>query len=301
MKCREIYDVEQCRPFLADTVEALDFSSQTNECDEVASYPVVLDASYSFESARGELINGLARICGGGDNFGPGEASTNACYEYNPENNVWRDVEPMLQARSGFGSSKLTTNQWLVTGGNLNNETDLDTSEVWVDGEWIPGPTLLRPTAFHCQVSLNTTHVFIAGGGDYTNDWLSTDAYILNTEDWSWQILPSMSLARGWGACGYVISDQNGQEVVVGSGSDSSNPVGIFSLRDLEWRDGPPLDIGAGSVSLQMLDNFLVFDSLGRIYEFDASSYLWVLSSITLDVGRGYPAVVAVPDEAVNC
>ena len=79
----------------------------------------------------------------------------------------------------------------------------------------------------HCQVRLNSTHVFVSDAGD------SLRSYVLDWAGGTWRQVESVSRRYGGGACGRINGASRGEEVVVVQ--DLSE---IFSLEAMEWRQG---------------------------------------------------------------
>ncbi len=84
-------------------------------------------------------------------------------------------------------------------------------------------------TRFHCQVTLNSTHIFMSDvastGNTYLLDW--------DKQEWT-QLDATTDDVYNYGPCGLVTTEDRGQEVVVTAGGKT----GIFSVEALQWRTG---------------------------------------------------------------
>ena len=68
-----------------------------------------------------------------------------------------------LEQRFLASSSLLYPNEWLIAGGYPS----LDSTEIFVEhgsNGFVSGPTLPIPLNRHCQVKINSSHIFFAGG-----------------------------------------------------------------------------------------------------------------------------------------
>ena len=181
-----------------DSVEVVDLSSNVNDCVGISNFPTTI------RLGGGSFLNDKPRVCGGIED---GDETEN-CREFDSDSNSWSSVESMVKARYSFGFSKIGSNQWFVTGGYNDDDGDLSSTEVWANNEFSIGPDLPFALARQCQVTLNSTHIFVGGvdGG-----------YLLNWEEKEWLLLPPFAEEFGYiyPTCGYIWNDINGQEIVV--------------------------------------------------------------------------------------
>ena len=202
-----------------------------------------------------------------------------------------------MHFRYYHASSMIGSSTWFISGGKSTNETHLDTTEIWIDGRFQEGPRLPRQMAAHCQLSLNSTHIFFAGGGLYP-DYLSDEAYIFHWEEGTWTILPNMARAKSNTFCGFLSGDGAAAEEIV-VGQLASESLEILDLSTLEWRDGVS-GWGYRESEHQLAEDFLVMNSYG-LWEFDRDTYGWVEWGKTLQGAHDWFTEVAVPDDKVNC
>ncbi len=280
-----------------DSVEVLDLSGQSTNCQPVANYP------RPVARHAGDLVGGRPRGCGGTSD---GVASTDLCYEYLHETSEWEVADPMLAARYDYRSSVVDSATWLVTGG-WDGSMVFDTTEVWRDGEFTPGPRLPQPLYGHCQLTVNSSQVLVLGG--YNGTGYSPSVYLLDWqggEGGDWRQLAEFSEHLHVDACGLIENSLNGQELVALPDHDSCQ---IYNFRDDAWRAGPPLQEGIlyDSAVVQRSKSFVIVGggtgnaSTDSVYEFDPEGYLWVRSAATLRTARGTAVAVAVDDDHVEC
>jgi len=153
-------------------------------------------------------------------------------------------------------------------------------------------------TSFHCQLTINSTHVFLTSG-------LETETLLLNWETQEYTNLFHIPTAREHPACGVLNNEEYGLEVLVAAQRSSF----IYSFRDLLWREGPKLPVNLSDLAYAPTsDGFLAVageDLRGRyttlIYRFDETVYEWYLEEAHLEEGRSFAAAVALPEDFAPC
>ncbi len=261
------------------SVEVIDLENPSSSCNAISDYPI------ADKGMAVGLINNIIKSCGS-------EFDTDSCYDYNPSTNTWSTGIDMLSARQNPRAS-LIDNVWLVSGDSYET-----TTEFWTGSNFEYGPDLPTLMFLHCQLTINSTHVFFAEDNN-------KPAYLLDWTTQSWTELPNMNEDRDWPSCGLINNPENGLEVVIVEDGTTE----IFNLNDLTWRSGPSVtEFDEGSYA-QIGDTFVVVggqdyygDALDTIYKFDHLNYEWILLDQRLQTPReSYPGVVAVPDEFVTC
>ena len=153
----------------------------------------------------------------------------------------------------------------------------------------------------HCQATINSTHVFLAGGYNRDTSFNTADAYILNVETEEFQIMPLLSGPLYWHLCGVINNPDFGQEIVVFQNFESE----IFNVRDQVWRPGPSNNLGYQTSVAQQESNFEIVggypDQYSPVTVFDEINYQFVELETALRLAREDHVMIAVPDEAVNC
>ncbi len=287
-----------------DSAEVVDLTSEVQSCLPPANYP------FPVYYMVGTLINDMPLICGGYDDHSA--SFTDACYQYNHSDNRWFPTqETMLHGRWGHQASMVDSETWLISGGQINvgDYDRYDSTEVYQNDIFDYGPVLPTPRAFHCQVTLNSTHIAVLGGRNETDDYLS-DFYLLDWENQDWTPMPDLPFLISSDPCGLIENSANGQEMVVLAKHDDCQ---IFNFGDQTWRPGPILADGPHikweSMVAQMTKNFYILggrleDEPGVtdvVFEFDAENYEWVRQSFTLSNLRRGGVAIPVPDDVVEC
>ncbi len=196
---------------------------------------------------------------------------------------------------------------WLITGGQDTNGLTLDSSEVYQNGVFQPGPALPSPRQEHCQVTLNSSFVGMLGGYNGTH-WLN-DFNILNLETEEWVSMPDIAEALGDDPCGLIENSASGIELVVLVDYDSCY---IFNFNDMTWREGPdiPYDVQLSwdSMLVQMEKTFYLLGGhiegdmdTDAIFKFDNENYAWHMEATGLETAKGGGVAMAIPDEMANC
>ena len=104
----------------------------------------------------------------------------------------------------------------------------MTSTEIWDGRSFTPGPELPVPMSSHCQVTINSTHIFVA------DIWNTLNVYLLNWETKEWEHLPVLTRRYNVGTCGVYMSEDNGMEIViVGDGTSD-----IYTVDTLVWREG---------------------------------------------------------------
>ncbi len=260
------------------SVEVIDLENPSSTCNAISDYP------FGNKGMAVGLIDNIIKTCGS-------EYGSDSCYDYNPSTNSWTLSVDLLTSRDNPRASFID-NVWLVSGDDYET-----TTEMWTGNIFEPGPQLPTYMYLHCQLTINSTHVFFADDYDVV--------YLLDWPAQSWIELPPMTVNRDWPSCGLINNPQNGQEVVI----VEDGVTEIFNLNDLTWRSGPPVTMFDEASYVQFGDTFVVVggqdyvgDALDTIYKFDHLNYDWILMDQRLKTPReSYPGVVAVPDEFVTC
>lgn len=233
--------------------------------------------------------------------------------------------------RIGAASVLLDNGPLLVLGGSRGIWNIWNTTELLSASGSEPGPEIPYQAYGHCALTVNSTHVFLAGG--YKSTSSVTLAYLLNMEDGQWTRLPDMKQRRASHSCGLA----NGNEVVVVGGQEynlvtmprslshtydkalvsrsfsSLNSTEIYSLGTNSWRIGPELPMRASHMATAQLDGtFLVaggsnYDDdrdvlvkYSSIYLFDEEKHAWIERPETMRKRRAQHAAVVLPVGSCN-
>lgn len=248
------------------------------------------------------LDDGKAHVCGG--YIHTVSPYVDSCYEYSFSNDEWSKSAPLGDTRYAAASSLLANGSWFVHGGHEG----LRTSDLFEGNSFIPGPDSPHQYYKHCLVQVNSSHLFITGGV-----YESSSSYFLNVDTKEWIQMPDMAASvRFDHACG-LVENGNGEREIVVAGGDAGGTFGssmvsseIFSLTNMEWRDGPdfPIDVN-GAASVQLSQSFLVVGGfshgessyLDGIYEFDRLNYTWSKKNQTLKTARRYHTAILLPND----
>ncbi len=268
------------------SVEVIDLENPSSTCNMIADYPV------EETGMTVGLIDGLIKSCGS-------DHDTDDCYDYNPATNSWITSASLINERY-YPRSSFIDRIWLVSGDSSGSDNVSLTTEMWTGTGFEPGPSLPIAMNFHCQLTVNSTHVFFADTHDTGN------AYLLNWYKQTWSELPHMRVPRDHMSCGLINNPENGIEVVI----VEDGVTEILNFRDEEWKTGPTVESFDHAGYAHIGDTFVVLGGFShdesvesdKIYKFDHINYEWILMSQRLQLPRDYyPGVVAVPDDFVTC
>jgi len=167
---------------------------------------------------------------------------------------------------------------------------------------YFTGPQLPSEKEGHCQVTLNSTHFFITGGG-----YDDVDTYIFNYGSLEWNNQQKLPEIMASAACGLVLNENGEQEIVIAKDFSTF----VFSMANSEWREGPLLPQSfTNGASVQLRDTFLIVGGrnsvddtiMNTIYKFDNIDFEWVrLEDADLEIARMDAAAVAIPADFFNC
>jgi len=146
-------------------------------------YPYFGD-NVDMGGAMGAVINDMVTICGGwypdpiwNDTMADSHI-VDACYYYDASTKAWEEFPNMLRDRSESASVVLPDGRWWILGG-FGANGPLDSTEIFADGFWLPGPKLPAKWSSGCNVQLGD-FTLLAGGVPITNrtwlfDWNTTE------------------------------------------------------------------------------------------------------------------------------
>jgi len=264
-------------------VELIDLDDDKKVCPDLPEYPIA-GALLTAAFHQGKVV-----ACGG-------EPLTDQCFELGPDLKEWRQILPLPEKKYGIASS-IIDNKWILSGGFRNLLSLLS-----FDGGFTIEPQLPFEKEAHCQVTVNSTHIFFAGGVGPNYD----KTFMLDISKQEWIYLESINMGAYAPACGLINNAAFGPEILYAAGTRSF----IFSLTDLVWKEGPPLPEDLYFVaSAQLTDGILAIGGLDsaianafdKVYKFDENIYDWLLEKERLAIPRGAAAAVAVPNDFLGC
>ncbi len=272
-----------------NSVEVIDLEDPTSVCAAPASSPM------EGGGMQVAVMDGKVKVCGNSE-------PTNDCYDYYPASDTWLTAAGMMYERNGHRSSVIG-DAWLVSGADYNNGAYASDTEFFAGVGFVRGPNMAHDMEFHCQLTVNATHVFFSSPTVGTSDLL----------DWysqTWTDLEPMpdTFNGGLLSCGLIDNPEKGLEAVM-SGPDDT---WIFNFESLTWRAGPkfPMEEVWSPGYAQLVDTFVVVggeddkenEPMDTIYQFDHLNYEWVLLEQRLGTRRqGRPGVVAVTADFIAC
>ncbi len=281
------YDNSEGHPTMMSSVEVIDLEDQDNICQAVADYPLLGGGQVA------SVVDGVVKVCGSNH-------KTDECYEYDRAEDSWSLSSGMTTQRKSAKSS-LIDGVWLVSG-DADSAVSTFSTEYFDGDDFVKGPTAPVVLQNHCQITLNSTHVF------FSND-IDLRSYVLKwDEDKTFEQLPGyLNRLRLYPSCGKA---GDNEVVIVGSDLMHRGTSEIYNFQDQEWRRGPEMEVALNQAGYaQFGDTFVVLGGFDEemevrdeIYFFDHVNYEWKQMGQKLKVPRaGYPAVVPVPDDMVTC
>jgi len=273
------------------SVELIDLSNDGKTCPDLPDYPLAVEyltvAFFEFSVVA----------CGGYYGY-PSYLGTGQCFSLGPDLSEWKEFDTPLPYGRRFGeASSIIDDKWFISGG-IDDDTDLSKSTLIYDGvQFSEGPDLLQRKVYHCQLTLNSTHVFFASGDS------GLQTFLLDWEPETYTELDALSVSMISPSCGLLNNRNYGLEVLVATGRYSF----IYSFKDMEWRNGPIIpdqrlyQMSALTNKGIMAIGGFYQKTLSSIYSFDENTYEWVTEKVELKFPRRNAGAIAVPDDFVNC
>ena len=290
-------------------VEILNVSPEGGICTEPMNLPDDQDLG---NGAVGGYIDGKAVVCGG-------EEGGSLCHGYSFETQEWSELPyQTIEIRQEAAGIALGNGSLVIIGGKNPAGRSLPTSEILVEGKFLP--STMWPIAFwgHCIAQLNTTHAFVAGGRNNDDDEDIRAAYDFRLSEGYWTWVTDMNSGRSGHVCGKV-EDARGNLAVVVAGGKGNLEVDVFYAGLGKWSEGPPLphemdraaavEVGGtfavlgglhpGDCPVRQSDCF----SSRYIYEFGRLGMdEWKMrEEYTMEIPRGRHVVVRIPKERKLC
>jgi len=276
--------------FFVNDVSVIQTGNEDESCNPILYYPRAQGGMTAM------FVNDRIVVCGGrviaeDNSF----KSIDECYFFGNDL-IWKPFEPLPDVRAYLRSSLFGSDSdtWWLTGGSDGN---FQSQQTWLfDGQqFVDGPLLPEEKSQHCQVTVNSTHVFITGGNTY-----GTFMYNIDLEEWI--ILEDSPVPLVEGACGLLENPTFGPEILVARSQKSY----IFSLTDLTWRDDPEFPLPKVTMNLsyaQLSDGFAAIGGSGtsEVYKFSQDSYSWERLDDELTRPRESAASVAIPGQFLRC
>ncbi len=173
-------------------VEVIDLENPYSTCSLIPDYP----------NDDGGMVVGFfnwtIKACGNIDDI-------DSCYDYDPSTNSWTTSASLLYPRR-VPKASFIDGTWLVSGDDDDPSNGI--TDMWNGNGFIQGPSLPEPMAYHCQLTVNSSHVFFANPSDGAT-------FLLNWETQNWSVLPFMSYTRTYPSCGMIQNPENGLEAVM--------------------------------------------------------------------------------------
>jgi len=280
------------------SVEVIDLSNGNASCTTLPDLPwPVTGMTLTF-------INETLIACGGTKERVEGEITkTFTCYTLSSDSlTKWvRFSEVSLDFRFDMEAS-IIDEKILISGMKSLTKT------LFYDGEkFSDGPVLPKFTRYHCQVTLNTTHIFFSGGTHLSK------TYLLDWQTNTYTFVDSPVRSRYFYPDCAVLNNPNyGVEVFM---SIQGGDTFIFSLRDLKWRPAQPIPVKTYLFApslVQVEGGFVVIGgreeslTMGprvneHIFLFDETSYRWLLQDPNPTDPRFNAAAIAVSDTFLEC
>ncbi len=285
----------------------------------------------SRRGAAGGLVNNVPLICGGRwksldfrNCF-----STLSAYPV-VEMFEYRAYAASVVVKLGNGNAQ---SLWIAGGygkerSNLKSTEFINAGPGPGPGSWnvTQGPDLAYPTAGHCLVKISNTKVALTGGRvNKTTKLRNVSSYDFDEKKWS--RIPEMKVGRSGHSCGRIKAGKTTYIVVAGGRTDNSvtDTVELWGMdvNDIDsqsWLTAEPLpDPTSGAFGISSNDDkeFLLIGGYNQIkanYKFNGTGEIlklqcqqgitkcqWTKLPFGLEVARGFPIAVKVPDFMSSC
>jgi len=172
------------------SVEVLDDRGSLQKSCNAPDFPLAVFG------ATGAFLDGKVVICGGDSS----EGFTRSCYELESGSDRWVESLSLPGKATRHMRSSVLGQKWLLSGGQGGGGVETFVLE---QGIFTPGPELPFSKFGHCQLTLNSTHIFFAGDG--------VETFLYDWPRYEWIFLDDLPADIAFGACGLLNSDEKGQ------------------------------------------------------------------------------------------
>lgn len=181
-------------------------------------------------------LNGRVYCIGGWN----GQIGIKQCDVYNPEENVWTSIAPLLTGRYQAGVVAFKNKLWAAGGSDAwNCLGSAETYDPETD-QWTSVPSLLTPRR-GCGLAVFNGKLYAVGGSDGTHSLSSTE--IFDEETKTWIVGPNLTASRANVSCVAV----DGKLYAVGgfAGKHFLNTMEYLDLNTNEWTTFVPQSASA--------------------------------------------------------
>ena len=220
-------------PYFGDnSVEILELPSLELSSCKIPKFPVFGTEGY----VMGNVESGVL-ACGGKEQ---GLLLYTACFLFS--NGRWLssllDETPSMNDKRHSAVSAHLGDAFWVTGGKDDFDIPLISTEIRnPDGSWSRFVDLPKKMSDYCMVTVNSTHVFLAGGINGATIYKTTYLYSMQS---GWKVMEDMIDGRFAHTCS-LLGDDEDTIVLVGGSKDNvalSSTV-LFSISTGKWTAGP--------------------------------------------------------------
>jgi hypothetical protein len=222
----------------------------------------------------------------------------------------------MNSVRVRAAAAQLQDGKLLVTGGDDDSSSDLNSAEMLTEEGWESNIPSLPVTIYaHCMVTVNSTTVMVIGG--YQNGMDSGKTFYFTFEEESWTEGPELENKRRLHSCGKIRRNKESQEmsIIVAGGEDGSSilsSVEILHEGSNEWETGPELPFGIDNSQMVEDQNGGVIliggyspsvGTLDTLYQLPhgGQDAVWTKMEQKMKTGRYSHTAILVPDNIVDC
>ncbi len=274
-----------------DSVEIIDLDTFKSCPIQQKSFP------YKVNFATALKNNDIAMICGGYNNG----VYYSDCYEY--RNVDWALSPATLNTNKLCGISvEIRPNEWIVLGGQNEEGKYLNSTEIFKNGIFTPGPKMPESFAEGSAVMFNITHLFVASGASNRN-------WFVDIKDWTWTELAQRILTAHQGSASGIYHDYTlDQRAIATLGY---NGIQIYYPILNSWVEyTTPLLEGLGYARTLQLSTEYFLITGGReypsrewtksIHRFDTNG-LSLIEENALEHQRFNHIAITIPEEQINC
>jgi len=119
------------------------------------------------------------------------------CYKLSSASGTWESMRSLPIGTASLASSVID-GKWLISGG-VDDTSRHDNTMIYENGVFTPGPRMPNHKMRHCQLTINSTHVFFVGGYE-------EGAFILDWPRQEFTVLEAPPVSPFYPACGVINS-----------------------------------------------------------------------------------------------
>ena len=259
-------------------VEVVDVESGTPmRCtNKPRNYPIAVRAPSVFKDGDNPVI------CGGMDRL---SNYYSQCYKYDFINDTWNLQSYSTGLRAWAFSVEIGPGEWMIMGGSSDFGDNLDSTLIFRNGAFEPGPPMPYPMILFSGAMVNNTHLLIVATDSYLGSTFMLDLTTMTYSNVAYQILNEGTGQDQGHLTGAFFNASAGERQLANVGHDG---IQVYSPTNDQWHE---LSFPS-SMSYQLMDTMAVqlgwddFLMIGGMTSFTSDDTFRFQDIIGIDIWR---------------